>query len=513
MGVDIGTSSCKVAVFDPTGTVIASATASYPTYHPAPGYAQQKPTEWWVGFCRAMKEIKVNPSDITAIGTAGQGWSAISVDKSGEVLFDNPIWMDSRAEDLCRKMLKSVPEEEIYALCGNPVMPTYTTPKILWLKQEHPAIYNKTYKILQSNSYIVYKLTGKFTSDYSQGYGLHFYDIRKREWNKEIAASFGISLDIMPELCPPAMVVGAVTKEAAAATGLREGTPVVAGGLDAACSTLGAGVYEPGHAQAQGGTAGGMSLCLDECITHPKLIMGNHVVEDRWLLQGGTVGGGGVLHWLKENVLSDAKSDANRNAKRDTTSSTSRDITYDEINALAAQSPAGAGGLIFLPYMAGERSPIWNSNAKGVYFGLDYSKGRGDIIRATMEGVAFSLLHNIDTAYEMGVYAKSYNLVGGIANSDVWMQVLADVTGRPFCAPSSDTGTNLGAAILAGIGTGVYSSGEDAVAQTVKIAKEYTPNMATHELYQQIYKSYRKLSECLLNIACKGGVESYEHSF
>jgi len=474
LGVDIGTSSCKITVFDFGGKVVATATKSYKTYYPALYQVEQKPGDWWNGFCAAMTDItkKVRPIDIVAVGVAGQSWSAIVVDRVGDVLYDNPIWMDNRATDACAYICDKVPANEIFDICGNLVEPMYTTPKILWFKNEYPDVYKRAYKIMQSNSYMVYKLTGEYTHDLSQGYGLHFFDMQKGKWDIDIALALGIDPNLMPDLFCSSHIVGSITKEAARATGLLEGTPVVAGGLDAACSTLGAGVIEPGQTQAQGGTAGGMSLCLEKYKTHPKLIMSQHVIKNRWLLQGGTVGGGGVLRWLKDHVLG---------------------LGYDEMSILAAKSTLGSGGLVFLPYMSGERSPIWDKNAQGVFFGLDYSKTNADIIRAAMEGVAFSLLHNLDTAHEVGVNASTFNLVGGIANSETWLQILADVTGKTICIPSSDTGTNLGAAILAGMGIGVYANADDAVRKTISIKNEISPCLNNHEKYKRYYQIYRKL--------------------
>jgi len=303
-----------------------------------------------------------------------------------------------------------------------------------------------------------------FSQDTSQGYGLHFFDTRKLQWDKNMAKEMGISLDLMPDIYSPSQVVGWVTKSAALLTGIREGVPVVAGGLDAACSALGAGVSASGETQCQGGSAGGMSLCLDSPIMHPKLILSPHVVPGCWLLQGGTVGGGGVLRWLKDNVLDG--------------------VSYEEMSWLAAESEPGS--VVFLPYMAGERSPIWNTNAKGVFFGLDYAKNKGSIIRAAMEGVAFSLRHNIETAAEAGVSPRSMNLVGGIANSPVWMQILADVTGLNLYSPSSDTGTNLGAAILAG------------VKPSADLGKRYKP--VTRPEYEKNYAVYKELYTSLKHL-------------
>ena len=484
LGIDIGTSSCKATVFDSKGIAIATATVDYPVYHPAPGWAEQNPNEWWGAVCNAILELfknrTVNPSNIAAIGIAGQSWSAVAVDKNGDTLFNTPIWMDTRSTDICREMTQNVPPDEIFALCGNPLQPMFTTPKIRWLESQFPDVFKRAYKILQSNSYIVYRLTGKFTQDTSQGYGLHFFDVRKLEWDKNMANALGVSLDLMPEISLPSQIVGAVTPEAAMATGLLSGIPVVAGGLDAACSTLGAGVANPGETQAQGGTAGGMSLCMGNPVSHPLLILSPHVAPERWLLQGGTVGGGGVLRWLRDNVF--------------------QGLDYAAMSELAAQSQPGAGGLVFLPYMSGERSPIWDENAKGLFYGLDYSKGKNHIIRSAMEGVAFSLLHNIETAKEAGVSPHSLNLVGGVANSVVWMQILADVTCLPIYAPSADTGTNLGAAMLAGIGVGLYKDAQDAIRQAVRPGAKYEPNAQNHTLYTGGYKVYRQLYDRLKSL-------------
>jgi len=481
LAIDIGTSACKVAVFDRLGNVLAAETRSYPVYYSFPGYAEQKPGEWWASACEAIRDIfssgKIAPSDIKTVGVDGQSWSCIIVDKHGQVLFDNPIWMDTRAEGICAEVKQRVDKAAMFEICGNPFEPMYTTPKILWFKRNFPEIFKSAYKVLQSNSYIVYKLTGELSLDSSQGYGLHCFDMHKGKWDSALVETLGIPMGLLPDISEPWDIVGHITQDAARATGLLAGTPVVAGGLDAACSTLGGGVCEPGQTQEQGGQAGGMSICLDRCITHKKLIMGRHVVPNRWILQGGTVGGGGALKWLREVMLPG--------------------ISFSEMSELATQSRPGSNGLIFLPYMSGERSPIWDKSAKGVFFGLDYAKSRCDIIRAVMEGVAFSLLHNIKTAEEAGAYAGSMHSVGGSANSSVWMQIKSDVTGKPMRVPSSDTATTLGAAMLAGIGVGIYESCQDAIACTAQMKASYEPNMQNHEIYRRYYDVYLELYENL----------------
>ena len=481
LGLDIGTSACKAAVFDKSGNVIISQTGAYNIYYQKNGWVEQKPEEWWITVCKIAKNIfatgKINPKDIKSIGIDGQSWSAIMIDKSGEVLFDNPIWMDTRAAQICDEIKNTAGEKNILELCGNPVAPTYTAPKILWFKRNFPEKFNKTYKVLQSNSYIIYKLTGKFSQDLSQCYGLCFYDMRKKIWDKNMAETLGIDIDLMPDIYNCHDIVGKVTREAADLTGLTEGTPVVAGGVDSAAGTLGAGVISDGETQEQGGQSGGMSICQNEYKPHEKLIMCNHVVPGKYLLQGGTVGGGASYKWLRENFFPD--------------------FSFSEMDEFANKVPAGSDGVIFLPYMAGERSPVWDSNAKGVFYGFDFSKTKSHFIRSVMEGVAYSLLHNLKTAEETGGIIRTLYSNGGSANSDLWMQIKSDVTNKPIAVPLSDISTTLGAAILAGVAVGIYSGFSDAVKNTVIIKKTFYPKIENHEIYMKRYGIYREIYENL----------------
>ena len=284
----------------------------------------------------------------------------------------------------------------------------------------------------------------------------------------------------LPEIMPCHRIAGKLTREAAGQTGLKEGIPVVAGGLDAACGTLGAGVIDPGQTQEQGGQAGGMSICIGQYAADPRLILGFHVVPGRWLLQGGTTGGGGALKWLRETMFPD--------------------LSFEEMSALADQAPAGSGGVTFLPYMAGERSPIWNPDACGVFFGLNFGVNRGQIIRACMEGVAYALRHNLETAEAAGAKADTLRAMGGSANSRIWTQIKADVTGCRIEVPASDTATTLGAAILAGVGTGVYGSFEEAAERTVSVKMTYAPDPEMRAVYDKGYETYRKLYPALEEI-------------
>lgn len=489
LGIDIGTSACKAAAFAQDGRVLAQVLEEYGVTQPAPGYAQQDPEEWWTAVCKAIQALlrQVDPKEIAGVGIDGQSWSAIPVDAEGTVLCDTPIWMDTRASEICGRLREQFGEERLFSVCGNPLQPTYTLPKILWYREHLPQVYERAEKILQSNSFIAYRLTGVISQDLSQGYGLSCFHMKDLRWDKDLCRELGADPKLLPDLVPSHQVIGSVTAEAARLTGLLPGTPVAAGGLDAACGTLGAGVIDPGQTQEQGGQAGGMSLCMDRCVAHKQLILGAHVVPGRWLLQGGTVGGGGAVKWFEQEFC---RAEREMASQRGTS-------PYYEMDLQAQAIAPGSEGLVFLPYMAGERSPIWDPKAKGVFYGMDFAKTRAHFIRAVMEGVAYSLRHNLETAEESGFSAGVLSTVGGAGNSPLWCQIKADITGKPIHLPDSGTATALGAAMLAGVGIGIYESFGQAIKETVKIRKTYTPNPEHKVLYDQGYQTYLQLYRSL----------------
>lgn len=493
LAIDQGTSGCKLTIFDLDGQVIADKTKSYPSYYPEEGYVEQDCEQWWQvsvsGIKEMLEEKHINPASIKAIGVDGISWACIPIDKDGNVLHKTMIWLDRRAVKEAQWMKDTIGENALIEMSGNPVDAAYITPKMLWLKNNKPDIFSKVWKFLQSNAFLVYRLTGEISQDYSQGYGFHFFDMNKGAFDEAMAQKLGLSTELVAPLMHSHEVVAGVSAKAAELTGLLEGTPVVAGGLDAACCTLGAGVIDVGQTQEQGGQAGGMSICLDNALIHPKLILGYHVVPDKWLLQGGTTGGGGTLNWFNREL---GYYEQGESFKRNSNPFV---IMSEEAESV---SP-GSGGVVFLPYMKGERSPLWNADAKGVYYGLAFDKTRAHMIRSTMEGVGYALKHNLETALEVGATVNKLSSVGGSANSSVWTQLKADITGYPIEVPYSDYATTLGAAMIAGVGVGLYESFEDAVKRTVKIQKEYTPNEANIEVYNNGYKMYRKLSDLFVD--------------
>ncbi|GHU74228.1 xylulokinase [Clostridia bacterium] len=479
IGLDIGTSAVKAALFDESGAVLAQESEPYPVQMPRPGWVQQHPDGWWEAVCSALKRLSERPEalDVVGIGIAGQSWSAVFIDDGGRVLTDCPIWMDTRAAAECAEIDSIIGQERLFHLCGNPTQPSYTLPKILWLRRHQPDIFNQTSKVLQSNSFIGFRLTGELSQDVSQGYGLQCFDMRRDRWDADMLRELYLPPSLLPEPMPCDGVIGRVTPEAARATGLPVGIPVVAGGLDAACGTLGAGVVRPGQTQEQGGQAGGMSLCIDKYAADPRLILSRHVVPGLWLLQGGSVGGGGALRWLRETVCPE--------------------LSFEEMSEAAATIAPGSDGLVFLPYLAGERSPIWNPNAQGVFYGLNYAKSRAHLIRACMEGVAFSLRHNLEVARAAGADFGELRAMGGAANSRVWTQIKSDAVGCDIAVPDADTATTLGAAILASVGVGLYPSEAAAADRIVSIKRVHHPDPNAAAAYDGAYVKYRGLYDRL----------------
>jgi len=479
LGIDIGTSACKAALFQRNGAVVAEASESYPVHYPRPGWAEQDPEDWWQAACAAirtlLRESGRAPSDIAGVGVDGQSWSAIPLSAEGRVLGRTPIWTDTRAAEVCARWQRKEAVQALFSRSGNELRPGYTLPKLLWLRENDPAVYDAADCFLQSNSYLVYRLTGERSQDHSQGYGLQCYDMERGCWDEEALTLFGIDEKKLPPLFECAAVVGGVSARAARETGLAPGTPVMAGGLDAACGTLGAGVLNPGETQEQGGQAGGMSICLDAPKMDRRLILGRHVVPGRWLLQGGTTGGGGALRWLRETLCPE--------------------LSFREMDALAAQVPIGAEGVTFLPYLAGERSPLWLEGAKGVFYGLDFSKSRGHVIRAVLEGVACSLEHNLRIARQAGCRVETLRAMGGAANSPLWTQLKADLTGCRIQVPRAETATAWGAACLAGVGAGLFSF--DSLPE-VPVLRTYLPEEERTKQYQAVMDRYLRLVDRLV---------------
>lgn len=489
--VDNGTSSTKTVLWTAKGVPVAEAERAYSLERPQPTWAEIDAGVWWEAACHTIHEVLakggVDGRDVAGVGVDGVGWTLLPVDRECNRLAPAMIWLDRRAEAEA-EWLRGLPEADaLLELDANPLDAAYITPKLLWLKSHRPDTFEAAHRFLTASGFLVARLTGELTCDYTQAYGYHFFDMRRERWDPEAARLIGVPLEKMPELRACTEVAGTVTYAAAAETGLAAGTPVLVGCLDAAAGALGAGVTCVGQTMDQGGQAGGMALSVEEVTVDPRLIFSHHVLPGQYLLQSGTVGGGS-LGWFRD-VLGQVEKGA---------AELTGESVFELFSMQVARTKPGAGGLIFIPYMAGERTPIWSSTARGIFFGLSYSTTRGEILRAIMEGCAFAVYHNLKVAEERGVMMQEWLGSGGATRSAVWCQIKADVTGKPFVvarrADGREGGHTLGLFAMTAHAVGLEGDIAACVERLLPQRQVFEPSPERHRLYDDLFGVYVEVS-------------------
>jgi xylulokinase len=491
VGVDVGTTGTKAVVCDPAGTVLAQAGVEYPTSFPQPGWAEQDPDLWWRATCQVLQRVLaapgVTPQAVAAIGVSSQAPSLVAVDARGSPVYPALIWMDRRAEPQCARLRATVDEERIAHLNGGRIDPYFLGPKILWLREAVPDAYAACHQLLQANGYIVHKLAQVFCMDSSHGPLSLCFDSARRSWSAELVAELGIDPAKLPAVEPCERVVGAVTPQAAAATGLAAGTPVIAGMVDGTAASIEVGLVRPGEAAEMTGQSTVLLICSRTPYQGRVLFPLGHPIAGLHLVVGAMVATGGALRWFRDQLGESEIAEASQLGVD----------PFDLLSQKAAQSVPGAHRLIFLPYLYGERSPIWDSAARGVFFGLSLATTKGDLVRAILEGGAYGLRHNVEAAAEAGFVLETMACVGGGARSALWNQIKADVLARPVTLPAAAYGAPMGDAIVAAAGVGLYPSIEAAVAAMVKPGQRYQPQAENVACYEACYRVYRSLYPAL----------------
>jgi len=491
IGVDVGTTSTKAVLFDEAGLQLAAAAEEYATAYPHNGWAEQDPEDWWrttaIALNRLFADNRFDPAAVAAIGISCQAPSMAAVDRQGRPLAPALIWMDRRTEAQCTWLREQVGEETIAAINGGRVDPYYMAPKVLWFKEQMADRYRETYQILQANGYVIHKLSGVFTMDRSHGPISSFYDSAHGGWSDLLLDRMGIDRAKLPPLVDCADVVGAVTPEAAAATGLAAGTPIIAGMTDGTAAGIEAGLVHTGDAVEMTGQSTVLLICNDQPYLGRDLIPLGHAIPGKHLVVGALVASGGALRWFRDQLGASEQAAAARLGVD----------PFDLLSEAAAQSPPGANRLVFLPYMYGERSPIWDSDARGVFFGLSLATEKRDLVRSIMEGAAYGLRHNLEVAARAGFDATSLACVGGGARSALWNQIKADVLQRPIRLPRAATGAPFGDAVVAAAGVGLYPSIEAAVTAMVQPGATYQPQPTVATRYDALYQIYLDLYPAL----------------
>lgn len=487
---DLGTTGNKAALFDETGKLIASAFEAYETFYDHPGWAEQDPQDWWTAVCRAtasvMAEAGVDKTAITAMSFSGHMMGCVAVDNRGKPLRRAIIWADQRASDQVSALLKAMSQEEIYRITGTRPNPNYTLEKLMWLRDHEPEVYKKTRFVLQAKDYIVARLTGEFATDFSDASATNAFDLVKKSWSEDILRAVDVPARLFPEARPSTDVVGKVKHFDQVDL---EGVPVVLGGGDGACATVGAGVVRKNEGYNYFGSSSWIAIATPSPVIDPQMRIFNlcHLAPQLYMPVGTMQSAGGSYDWIREILFCPELG-------------IETDAAYAHLNEWAGNSPPGAKGILFLPYLIGERSPHWNEDARGAFIGLARSHAVEDVVRAVLEGVAFNLRIIFEALTEQGADLEALRMIGGGIQNPILCQILADVLGIPIQRlESGEFATSLGAAICAGVGVGLFD--DFSVAGSLcPVAGTDRPNPEAVKRYDKLYPLFCEAYDALAGL-------------
>ena len=493
IGIDIGTSSTKTVLFNDAGEAVGSAADFYPMYQPHNGWAEQDADDWWNATATSVREViaksKVDPKDIKGIGLSGQMHGLVMLGSDNRPLCRSIIWCDQRTALECEQITSLAGAEKLIEITANPALTGFTASKIMWVKNNEPEIYAKCKKILLPKDYIRFKLTGEFATEVSDASGMQLLDVPGRKWSDYILDKLDIDKDLLAKVYESPEITGTVSPAVAAACGLCEGIPVVGGAGDQAASAIGNGIVKKGVISATIGTSGVVFAYLDKIAIDKKGRVHTfcHAVPGAWHIMGVTQGAGLSYKWFRDNFMTSEKFTAEQ-------LETDPNVLIDKI---AASVPAGANGLIYLPYLMGERTPHLDADCRGVFFGLSGMHEKKDLLRAVMEGVVFSMNDCLRIICEMGIKPSFIYAAGGGANSPLWRQMMADVMQTDIAVNNSAESGALGVAILAGVGAGIYKDVPSACDSIIKRRDCMICQEKNRNLYEEIYKIYGSLYKSL----------------
>lgn len=491
LGIDVGTGGTRAVVVGERGQVVAAGGAEHsPFTSLQTGWAEQDPRDWWRAAQQAIRAVLaqgVGAESIGAVGFSGQMHGAVLLDEAGEVLRPAIIWCDQRTARQCREITKQIGAQRLIELTANPALTGFTLPKLLWVRQHEPGLWTQVHTVLLPKDYVRFRLTGERGMDVADASGTLLFDVAHRRWSAEVAQAMEIEDGLLPPVVESPEVVGGISAQAASATGLKAGTLVVAGAGDQAAGAVGLGVVRPGAVSATIGTSGVVFAATDHPALDPhgRVHTFCHAIPGRWHVMGVTQGAGLSLRWFRDQ-FGVAAGDG-------------RDA-YERLCSEAAKVPPGASGLLWAPYLMGERTPHLDPEARAALVGLTAGHRRAHVIRAILEGVAFSLRDTLTIFEEMKVPVESIRLGGGGARSPVWRQVQAETYGKTVELAVAEEGAAYGAALLAGVGGGAWPSVDAACEAVIKIASRLEPDPGTVKHMDARYREYRKLYPAIKRI-------------
>ena len=484
LGIDISTTGAKALLIDQDGRVLISATTPLTLSTPRPLWSEQDPRHWWEGIRDSIAKVlnlaEVKGDQIAAIGLTGQMHGLVMLDETGEVLRPAILWNDQRTGPQCDQIRNRVGLEQLIRITGNDALPGFTAPKILWVQENEAEIYSQVRHILLPKDYVRYKLTGEYAMDRAGGSGTILFDLKERTWSKKLLDALEIPAEWLPPTYEGPQITGVVCAEAAQQTGLVQDTPVVGGAGDQAAQAVGVGAVEPGIIALTLGTSGVVFATTPEPLIEPhgRLHAFCHALPERWHFMGVMLSAAGSLQWYRDTLAPD--------------------LSFDELISEAVDTHPGGDGLLFLPYLTGERTPHPDPHARGAWVGLTIRHRREHLTRAVLEGVAFGLKDSFTLISEAGLGSiRQARVSGGGAKSPFWRQILADVLDVELVTVNTTEGAAFGAALLAGVGAGIFEGVSEACEQIIQITGSTNPGEAV-VAYQEYYPRYKALYPALV---------------
>ena len=494
LGIDVGTTGVKTLLIGEDGTVLAEATRSYPLHSPAPGWFEQDPEDWWTATVAAVRQVLADSNctggDVKGIGLSGMYHGLVMLDREGRVLRRSILWNDQRTARQSTYIREKVGQERLRRICATDGAPYFTACKLQWVREVEPAVYEQVAHVMLPKDYVRFRLTGEYCTDVTDASGTLFLDVAERDWSDEIPTLLDVPRSFLPRLVESAAVSGQVSAAGNAATGLERGTPVAGGGGDQACAAVGMGIVSEGAASFSIGTSGVIYAAtgVPRVDAEGRFDTFCHAVPGTWSVLACINAAAGSHQWFQQKIADFERAEAERRGTS----------IYDVLDELAALAPLGSGKLLFLPYLAGERHPHTDTDARGVWFGLHAGHGREHLIRSVLEGVAFAFRDCVEAMKDNDIPMHEIRATGGGARSPLWLDIMANVTGHDIVTMKADSGgASFGAALLGGVAAGAFGDVEQACAATVATGESMRCDAARTAEYERLFEVYRGLYPAL----------------